>query len=337
MAAAAIIRARLGEATALDAGQVRRAHPRRRLACAGRPATGAWHGGRHGASATPTTAAADGGDTRRQGEEAPWLWSRENPQRFVTAFTPLIVSVGAKVCHRFLRPAIDDEFSVGLLAVHEASLSYQPASPVPFTSFAAMVIRRRLIDHYRRTARPQEVPWSSLGRDDEDGAGWEPYEVRAAEERHARALESHERREAVAAFAALLARYGITLRDVVGQSPKHRDTRDRTLALVREVVRHPAWVTVLQADGKLPLRAMEPLLRAMGLSRRTVERRRRYIVALVLLLASDLPALTGYMPRGDRDGWHPAAQEDGGRGQDTAGETTPHPHPWPALPDRSAG
>lgn len=337
MAAAAIIRARLGDATALGAGHARRAHPRRRLECAGRPATGAWHGERHGASATPTTAVADGGDPRRTGEEAPWLWSRENPQRFVTAFTPLIVSVGAKVCHRFLRPAVDDEFSVGLLAVHEASLSYRPASRVPFTSFAAMVIRRRLIDHYRRTARPREVPWSSLGRDDEDGTRWEPYEVRAAEERYAQALESQQRREAVAAFAALLARYGITLRDVVGQSPKHRDARDRTLALVREVVRHPAWVADLQADGKLPLRAMEPVLRDMGLSRRTVERRRRYIVALVLLLASDLPALTDYMPRGEGDGWRQVAQEDGGRGQDTAGGSTPHPHPWPALPGRSAG
>lgn len=244
----------------------------------------------------PAAATVRGRRAARHTPEGTWERLRSDPQRLISACTPLVLSVGAKVCGRFLRPGSDEEVVIGQAAVFEASRAYRPESGVPFSAFATMVVRRRLIDHYRRTTRHREVPLSALEREDEEGGTWSPPEVTAALEADAQAREARERSEDLAEFAGLLAHHGLSLRDLVRQSPRHRDARQRAVAVARALVAEPRQAAALRAHGRLPAADLERAGRAVGLSRKTVERRRRYILGVALLLAAGFPRLQAYLP-----------------------------------------
>lgn len=228
---------------------------------------------------------------------AEWAALRQNPEQLIRAYTPVVLSVGAKVCGRFLRPGVDDEVCIGWAALYEASRCFRPEVGVPFGAFAAMVVRRRLVDYYRRQIHlRREVPLSACEREDHEGEVWSPVDVRAAEEVAVRDREAADRREELAEFGRLLGEHGISLRDLARQSPRQRGARQRALGVARAVVAQPGWVDRLREKGGLTLRHLEQVGRALGVGRKTLERRRRYIVAMALLLAGDFPRLLAYVP-----------------------------------------
>ena len=246
--------------------------------------------------APPAAATVRGRRAAWHAPEGTWEHLRGDPQGLIAACTPLVLSAGAKVCGRFLRPGSDEEVVIGQAAVFEASRAYRPESGVPFSAFATMVVRRRLIDHYRRTTRHREVPLSALEREDDEGGTWSPPEVTAALEADAQAREARERREDLTEFAGLLEHHGLSLRDLVRQSPRHRDARQRAVAVARALVAEPRQAAALRAHGRLPAADIERAGRVVGLSRKTVERRRRYILGIALLLAAGFPRLQAYLP-----------------------------------------
>ena len=257
---------------------------------------------------TPTRPVAPVGAPLRQGARArgptakpttaEWDALCRNPEQLLKLYTPIVLSVGAKVCGRFLRPGVDDEVCVGWAALHEASRCFRPEVGVPFPAFATMVVRRRLVDYYRRQGSTRrEVPLSAFEREDADGEVWSPVEATAAEGIAARQGEAQERREEIAEFDRLLHRHGFSLRDLARQSPRRRGARARAAAVARAAIAEPGWVERLRHKGGLTLGHLEQVGSALGVGRKTLERRRRYIVGLAFLLTGDFPRLRSYVPR----------------------------------------
>lgn len=228
--------------------------------------------------------------------------ARGDPERVVRANIPLMLGLGAKICGRFLHLGVDDEASVGLEALWEAVRTYRPETGAPFAAFAAMVVRRRLIDHYRRACRRREVPFASCEREDGKGHMATTLEIGPALQAHAAAVAAGECREELCEFVRLLESHGITLRALMRSSPRYRDARERAVTVARALVASPGWTSAVRQSGIVPAALLRQAAAAAGIGRKTLERRRRYILAIALLLAEGFPRLAAYLPSGASGG-----------------------------------
>lgn len=213
-------------------------------------------------------------------------------EELLRRYQPLVLRVGAQVSGRYLRVGQDEEVSVGLLALNEAVDRYDPARGAGFVSFAEMVVRRRLIDYYRRQKGRPEVPLSELQGEDEEGNPVAGVEERAAMARYSAEEEARDRRDEILRFSRRLLEFGIKFSDLVADCPKHEDARQRAIECARVVATTPALREHLLARKELPLKQLETRVQV---SRKTLERQRRYIIAIVLILTEEFDHLRHYL------------------------------------------
>lgn len=211
----------------------------------------------------------------------------------IRAYTPFVMRVAADSCGRYINAGRDDEASVALLAFNEAITAYREEKG-SFLKFAETVIKRRLIDHFRKHSGRKEIPFSDLQVRDEEGDNHHPTEIQAAVEAHRQRSEIEERQDEIRRYQVLLNRYGISFQELVKVSPKHGDARETAKGIARAIAENPAWAEHLRNNRSLPMREMEREGN-LGVSRKTLERNRRYIIAVAILLMENFDHLRDYV------------------------------------------
>ncbi|MDM8301826.1 sigma factor [Collinsella tanakaei] len=223
----------------------------------------------------------------------------------VRDYLPFITSETAKFMARRPVAGVDDELGIAMFAFHEATQVYDRQRGA-FLPLAARMIRNRLIDYRRREARHARVVSLDAPRfeqDDEDGGTLlDQVDTGRDEigERHAREATRSEIEE----FTRLLASFDVKLTDVADNCPK----QGRTFAACRRALtyarEHREVLDRLEQTGKLPIAA---LAEGSGVERKTLERHRRYLVALLLAYTNGFEIIRGHLRKLD------AHQEDGAR------------------------
>jgi len=199
---------------------------------------------------------------------------------FLVSCRPFVFKAACRFSKRILEWGRDDELSVALIAFNEAIDRYRVESGMPFLAYARMVINSRLIDHYRKESR---IKQTSIALSDADGGevanrleyakSWEVYwEEKAAGEKE----------EEIKEFALQLADYGISFADLVKSSPRHRDTRQMLMRAAWVLVKNENLYAELRYKKKLPLAELE---KNTGIRRKNLERGRKYIIAMALLIS----------------------------------------------------
>jgi RNA polymerase sigma factor len=213
-------------------------------------------------------------------------------ERLIRDWTPLVLRVGARSAGRYVEVGRDEEVSVGLLALNEAIDRFQLERGAPFAPFAELVIKRRLVDFYRRRKGSQEIPLSHLAGEDDEGNPLRSADEAAAVALFEREREAEDRREEIGRYAQRLAEFGVLFTDLVEASPKHADARARALEVAHILADDPALVAHFRTKRELPLKSLEE---RVGVSRKTLERQRKWIVAVTVLLLEDFEHLKGYV------------------------------------------
>ncbi|MFZ5825350.1 MAG: sigma-70 family RNA polymerase sigma factor [Bacillota bacterium] len=198
---------------------------------------------------------------------------------------PFIQQVTSRLCGRPV-DLHQDEFSVALLALNEAIDRYEGRGGASFLTYATVVMRHRLVDHFRHESRGLRTAPMNLGGEASDEQLW-PAAVREAWERYDAEQEERQTAEEIAIMVTELGRYGITLDDLIASSPKHRDTKANLLNVVRVILSQPELLDYLRRTRQLPLKELE---RITGVSRKVLDSGRRYIVAVTVVM--QLPELT---------------------------------------------
>jgi RNA polymerase sigma factor len=218
-------------------------------------------------------------------------------EALLNALTPLVLRVASRVAGRYLEVGRDEEVSVGLLALQEAIDRFEPERGVQFAAFAEVVIRRRVVDYYRSQRRAErEHPLSQYELEDAEGEVENPVLRRAGVEAWRAAEEEAARREEIEAYRQVLASFGIDFAELPRLSPRHQDARRAAQAVARRLVSDERLRTLFLSTRRLPIQELLPLV---GVSRKTLERQRRYIVAVAAALLSPLPYLQEYLKGGD--------------------------------------
>lgn len=225
-------------------------------------------------------------DPARAGDDA----ARSN---LIAAYKPLVLRVASQVTGRYMHEGQDEEISVGLLAINEAIDRYDSAKGGAFPGFAELVIRRRLVDHLRRKGRhSSEIPMSEFEQEDDEGNTLVQVETRTALDVHQRETEALERRDEIAQYQQRLSEFGIRFAELVEISPRHQDARERAIEAARIVAAEPLLREHLVSKKELPLRVLE---QRVDVSRKTLERQRKYIIAVSLVLIENYGHLKQYV------------------------------------------
>jgi len=206
--------------------------------------------------------------------------------------TTFISQVTSKVCKRFIDPVKDDEFSVAMAAFDEAIMQFTPEKGCSFLSFAKLVIRRRVIDYIRQQARHRGQLSLEYSREREEESSSSLLEVGISLEKYEYDHEASLRREEIQHFREQLKEYNINLMDLPDRSPKHSDARQNAVQIARILADNSHLTSLFLEKRKLP---MKELMNHVTVSRKTIERNRMYIIAIVLLLIDDYRYLQGYI------------------------------------------
>lgn len=208
-------------------------------------------------------------------------------------YHPFIAKSASKVCKRYIDMHRDDEFSIALQGFNEAIDHFSPSHNRSFLSFAETVMTRRLIDFIRKEQRfTRQLPLSSYDVLDEEEMGINPVEIQESMRRYEVEQEREARKQEILQYAAQLEEFGISFRELVKLSPKHRDSRMMLQKVARELARSPELVQTLLEKKSLPIQA---LLEKVEVSRKTLERHRKYIIAMGLVYIFDYPHLREYL------------------------------------------
>jgi len=214
-------------------------------------------------------------------------------ETLIKQYTPFILRVASNMCNRYLVMGQDDEASIGLVAFNEAIDKYSEDKGAKFLTFAEIVIKRRLTDYYRKESRftNNVVPLSNF-QDTENQEQEILLEVKEACKAHQIEEEAFYKREEILQFTKTLADFDITLTEIVKLSPKHHDARTRAYEVAKIIFDSPDLLHNLLEKKSLPLKKIEE---RVDVSRKTLERQRKYIIALVIILNGNFDYLQTYL------------------------------------------
>jgi len=202
----------------------------------------------------------------------------ENYQNYVLAIVSKMIG----------KPAISsDEYSIGLQAFNEAIDSFDTGKNVNFLYFAGLVINRRVIDYIRKARRFQsEYPFTYFEAKDNDNYLEKHYATQPSI-----FTERLEMQEEILEFKNNLLEFGITFEDLLRLTPKHLDTKLLCLHIAKKLTTSSELSNKLNIEKKLPI---SEILTLFHLNRKTIDNHRKYIIALYLVLNSNLEVIKSY-------------------------------------------
>lgn len=186
----------------------------------------------------------------------------------------------------------DDEYSIAMIAFHEAILSFD-RSRGAFLTYAATVIRNRLIDYQRKEQRHQ----GNISLYEERG-GEDDRQLMdtIADDRdyYEEAAHRQATRQEILELAGVMARFGVSFSDVADNCPKQERTMESCAAAIRYAGQNKDLLEELLRTKKLPLAA---LVRGARVERKTLERHRKYILAMLLIQTNGYEIIRSHLYR----------------------------------------
>lgn len=200
----------------------------------------------------------------------------------IEQYRPFIIRSVSHICKRQIEWH-HDEASIGMIAFNEAIDRYSEDHGKSFENFAYMIIRNRLVDEFRKQGKIAKVEIAVF--DDH----YDEFDQTSSE--IASSLEAFEREQTAADLAQelmlydeVLQEYGVSLEELEDCSPKHRDTRKQLIQMAKQFSDRQEWVDTLRRTKRLPIKEM---VRFYTVSQKTLERNRKYLIALVLIYTGD--------------------------------------------------
>ncbi len=180
----------------------------------------------------------------------------------------------------------DDEFITAMLAFSEAIDSYD-ADRGRFISFASAVIHNRLIDGIRQDSKYTDIPFSAL--ETENGNG----DMREVE---IPVSDDYGLKWEIDALTEELSKIGISFFDLARATPKSRKTKRCCRDAINLITGNSKLAASVISGHILPIKE---ITESAGISRKTVERHRKYIMAAIIVLTQDYPLLSEYFRSGE--------------------------------------
>lgn len=209
--------------------------------------------------------------------------------RLIGTYLPFIKTETAKFLKRPPIEGHDDELSIAMIAFHEAIGGYSRTRGA-FLKYAAMLIRSRLIDYSRREQRHSRViSLDAPAREEDTTLG----EVLVGErDPHEETAARDATRAEIEELARQMKEFGVDLSDVADNCPKQQRTLDACRKALQYARENPELLDDLLKTKRLPI---GQLAAGSGVERKTLERHRKYMVALLLIYTNGYEIIRGHL------------------------------------------
>lgn len=209
------------------------------------------------------------------------IQEREN---LIKEYIPFIIKTISKTTNRYVESENSEEYSIGLEAFNEAIDKYEE-SKGSFVSFAELVIKSRIYDYLRKVKKYSlTVPISQFEEEEQEKI----YNIHKSDDFSESVVLQDEIRE----FELKLKDFDITFEDLVKDSPKHSDTRKNAISIARYIQENIELKDELMRKKTLP---SSKLINNLNTTAKILKGSRKFIIAAVLILDSDLDILKSYI------------------------------------------
>ena len=209
--------------------------------------------------------------------------------RLIGTYLPFIKTETAKFLKRPPIEGHDDELSIAMIAFHEAIGGYSRTRGA-FLKYAAMLIRSRLIDYSRWEQRHSRViSLDAPAREEDTTLG----EVLVGErDPHEETASRDATRAEIEELARQMKEFGVDLSNVADNCPKQQRTLDACRKALQYARENPELLDDLLKTKRLPI---GQLAAGSGVERKTLERHRKYMVALLLIYTNGYEIIRGHL------------------------------------------
>lgn len=208
--------------------------------------------------------------------------------KFIQDYKPFIIKSLYQATGRIPNIESSDEFSIGLVAFNEAIEKFDEEKNCSFKSFSQQVIKRRLIDYKRSTHKNDKVyPFSYFEFEESSN-----FEERYLATDHHDHVYNFEVKEEFSSLLLKLEKFGLSIKDLISSTPKQKKSKQTCIKIARIIAQDQALFAKFNKKRTIPY---SKLVKQIDVSQRTIERNRKYIIALVIILNSDLDVLKNYI------------------------------------------
>lgn len=218
-------------------------------------------------------------------------------QNFIKNSRPYILNTVSHICKRFVTWS-DDEASIGLLAFNRAVDSFEEDKGRPFYSYAYCLISRDLINFFRKNQSSRnelslDYSFDSSNSYPSDEMPVTTEEIEISLRDYMNKVESGELAGEISEMDSILGEYGIGFEELEASSPRHRDTRKLTLAMIKDFLTDEDLVYEFIRKKRFPATAFA---KSRNYPLKTIEKHRKYLIAMLIIkLHPEWEHLSGYV------------------------------------------
>lgn len=215
--------------------------------------------------------------------------STDKADDLIRNYIPFIRSEATKFLGRLCTDQ-DDEYSIAMMAFYEAIMGYERGRGT-FLGYAALLIKSRLIDYTRKEARHQ----GQISLDEELGGEDDRALVDTLADSRDYYEESAHReatRQEIEELSGVMAQFDVSFSDVADNCPRQERTMEACAKAIRYAGENKRLLDELLRTKKLPL---AQLVQGSGVERKTLERHRKYILAMLLIQTNGYEIIRGHL------------------------------------------
>lgn len=203
--------------------------------------------------------------------------NNEALNRLITEYEPFIISVLSATVNRYIEIANDDLLIIGLEAFSESIERYE-IDKGAFLYFAKLVIRSRALNYLEKE---KHIPtFSDIER--------EVNVVSYSDVLSDLQLEILE-------FEKQLAEFSLTLEEIAGKAPQHKDTLIKALQIAEEITHHDDLVEMMFRTYRLPVTKISKRLK---ISSKVLKRSKTLIIATVIIKQQKFELINEWTQKG---------------------------------------
>jgi len=209
-------------------------------------------------------------------------------------YKPFIIKAISNSLGKYIDVENSEEFSIALSAFNEAIDRYDLKNGEDFFKYCRLIINNRLIDYKRSNKKNSNVYPFSYFDDENDNSFENKYLVDTKSQ-----LETIEIKDEILLFKKTLEKFEINFEDLVLHSPKHKDSIKLCIKIARIIANDEVLFTKLSRKKNIPLKELMTLV---DVHQRTIERNRKFIIIVTLLLKINLDVLKDYVEKTENGG-----------------------------------
>lgn len=190
--------------------------------------------------------------------------------KFIEEHFPFIIKAISKVTKRYVSIENDEEFSVGILAFHEAMKKYSEDKG-SFLSFANLVISSRIKNYLIKENKHRLNP--SLESLKEEGIDF-------SEEVSTPIEDSDSLKKEIENLKIYIKDFGFEFEDLVDESPKHKKTRENAINLSEKVSKEKPILDFMYEKKRLPIKRISL---QFNVTEKIIKGSKKFIITVIII------------------------------------------------------